>query len=171
VHIGDLLTAPFASRSFDHILFWHSLEHVREPLVVLRRARDLLRDDGFVVIGVPNIESFGARSFREHWFNLDPPRHVFGFGGTSLRTLLNRAGLCVCTLRTFSRTRDWAYSFLYSNTPMDQPVRLREPSRVQRVILSVWCKTLALAGQGDQLYAVAAKGASGCDSRVCAAHP
>jgi SAM-dependent methyltransferase len=157
VHTGDLTTAPFPTRSFDCILFWHSLEHVRDPLGVLRRARDLLRDDGCVVIGVPNIESTCARLFRHHWFNLDPPRHLFGFDSRTLRMLLDRAGLRVRTLRTFSRTHDWTYSYLYSRTALDRSVRLREPSSIQKLLLNPWCLMLSLAGRGDQLYAVAAK--------------
>lgn len=57
--IGDLetldLVAEFGKASFDAIMFGDVLEHLRDPVSVLRQARDLLAFGGFVVISIPNI--------------------------------------------------------------------------------------------------------------------
>ena len=45
---------PFADRTFDLIVCHDILEHLLEPLVVLRDAIRVLRDDGTIVISVPN---------------------------------------------------------------------------------------------------------------------
>lgn len=40
---------------FDYIIFADVLEHLRDPLLVLSETYDLLKDDGSVLISVPNI--------------------------------------------------------------------------------------------------------------------
>jgi len=55
--IGDLnfqTSLPFADKSFDIIICKDILEHILEPLAVLKEVRRILKDDGFVVISVPN---------------------------------------------------------------------------------------------------------------------
>jgi SAM-dependent methyltransferase len=57
--IGDLedpgVFDEFADSSFDVVVFGDVLEHLRDPLPVLRRSRRLLAAGGNVVISVPNI--------------------------------------------------------------------------------------------------------------------
>jgi 2-polyprenyl-3-methyl-5-hydroxy-6-metoxy-1,4-benzoquinol methylase len=59
VVIGDLeqldLVAEFGEDAFDVVVFGDVLEHLRDPLRVLRQARPLLRLGGWVVLSVPNI--------------------------------------------------------------------------------------------------------------------
>ncbi len=55
--IGDLNlqpALPFSSRSFDVVICKDILEHLLEPLAVLQEVRRVLKDDGYVVISVPN---------------------------------------------------------------------------------------------------------------------
>ncbi len=55
--MGDLNLQPllpFESRSFDVVICKDILEHLLEPLAVLQEVRRVLKDDGYVVISVPN---------------------------------------------------------------------------------------------------------------------
>ncbi len=45
---------PFKSRSFDVVVCKDILEHLLEPLAILQEVRRVLKDDGYVVISVPN---------------------------------------------------------------------------------------------------------------------
>jgi SAM-dependent methyltransferase len=47
---------PIEPGSLDCIVFGDVLEHLRNPEAVLRRYRDLLADDGSVVVSVPNVQ-------------------------------------------------------------------------------------------------------------------
>jgi SAM-dependent methyltransferase len=54
---GDLnlnTRLPFADRSFDIVVCKDVLEHLMEPLAVLREVRRVLDDHGYVVVSVPN---------------------------------------------------------------------------------------------------------------------
>jgi O-antigen biosynthesis protein len=59
VEVGDLestdLVEVFGRGSFDVVIFGDVLEHLRDPLPVLRQARPLLAPGGSVIISTPNI--------------------------------------------------------------------------------------------------------------------
>jgi SAM-dependent methyltransferase len=58
------------------VVFWHSLEHLRDPVAALERAGVLLAPRGVLVIAIPNWGSWQARALRTNWFALDIPRHL-----------------------------------------------------------------------------------------------
>jgi len=58
------------------IVFWHVLEHLRDPADQFAAAARLLAPGGVLIIAVPNAESLQARLFRDDWLALDPPRHL-----------------------------------------------------------------------------------------------
>ena len=45
----------FSKKRFDYILFADVLEHLHNPEIVLRRATDMLKENGTIVVSVPNI--------------------------------------------------------------------------------------------------------------------
>jgi SAM-dependent methyltransferase len=77
---------------FDVATFWHSLEHMDSPFESLSVVHSLLRPRGVIIVSVPNVGSWEARSFGEAWFHFDVPRHVLQLNRGSLTTLLKRAG-------------------------------------------------------------------------------
>jgi len=93
IFVGDLSEAGYPDASFDCVTLWHVLEHVPEPLVLLKEIRRILRPDGFVYIEVPNAGGWAARKYRHHWLAYDVPKHLFHFSPATLRALARRAGL------------------------------------------------------------------------------
>jgi 2-polyprenyl-3-methyl-5-hydroxy-6-metoxy-1,4-benzoquinol methylase len=65
VLVGDVeemdLQALLEGQRFDHILFLDVLEHLRDPLTVLTRARDHLAPGGRVIASIPNIAHGAVR--------------------------------------------------------------------------------------------------------------
>lgn len=95
IFVGDFLQSPYADDSFDTIVLWHVLEHVPDPVAMIRRAHQILRPGGLLVIAVPNFESLQARWTGRHWFHLDVPRHYHHFGLSVLRRLLTSNGFSI----------------------------------------------------------------------------
>jgi 2-polyprenyl-3-methyl-5-hydroxy-6-metoxy-1,4-benzoquinol methylase len=89
---GSLPHADLRDESFDVITMIHSLEHVHQPLEVLRAAHRLLAPGGQVVVAVPNIDSLAFRWFGPAWYALDLPRHLTHFAPPSLALMLHEAG-------------------------------------------------------------------------------
>ncbi|HEX3563613.1 MAG TPA: class I SAM-dependent methyltransferase [Solirubrobacterales bacterium] len=75
------------------IVFWHSLEHLREPGAAVQRAAGLLEPGGVMVIAMPNPASIQARVFGDRWLALDLPRHLVHVPAATLLARLRALGL------------------------------------------------------------------------------
>jgi len=78
---------------FDVVMFHHSLEHVPDPATDLATAARLLRRGGHLVVRTPVMGTDLWRRFGPHWWELDPPRHLFVFSRPGLEAIATRAGL------------------------------------------------------------------------------
>jgi 2-polyprenyl-3-methyl-5-hydroxy-6-metoxy-1,4-benzoquinol methylase len=92
VFAGEPLDAPFPPGSFDLVTAFHVLEHLPDPLGVLRRMLMWLAPGGSVVIEVPNVAGVGGRLFGRYWCGLDLPRHLVQFTPATVGALAERAG-------------------------------------------------------------------------------
>jgi len=77
------------------VVFWHSLEHLREPGADLERAAKLLAPGGMLFVAVPNLDSLQACAFGERWLGLDLPRHLVHIPAGGLISRLRKIGLRV----------------------------------------------------------------------------
>jgi SAM-dependent methyltransferase len=120
LHVGDVLSAPFAPARFDVITIFHALEHVPDPVGVTRRMLEWLAPGGLLIIEVPNAGGLGARLFGRAWSGLELPRHLSHFTPDTLARAVEQAGgrLVWCrhrskprhylwSLRTWLRDRGW----------------------------------------------------------------
>jgi len=90
--VGSLPHPELTAGSFDVVTMWESLEHVHNPLEVLRAAHQVLAPGGQLIVAVPNIDSLVYRWFGRDWYGLDLPRHLTHFNPWTLHMMLNRAG-------------------------------------------------------------------------------
>jgi SAM-dependent methyltransferase len=92
VFSGLLENAELESGSFDVVVINHVLEHVEKPGSILLEIRRLLKPDGLLVIGVPNIGSIMARLKGEKWASLKPEEHIWHFTPATFRRLVRDTG-------------------------------------------------------------------------------
>lgn len=85
--------APLPESCYDVITMWNVLEHLDHPVQDLRRAVEILRPGGMLVICIPNLESIGAKIFGPAWAGWDLPRHLYLFPQHQLKTVLENIGL------------------------------------------------------------------------------
>jgi spore maturation protein CgeB len=86
--------ARFPEDRFDVVTLWSTLEHLPDPVSVVREVTRVTRPGGRIWIGVPNTASLEARlrGARDH--NLAKPEHLLHFTGLTLRRFLTaRMGL------------------------------------------------------------------------------
>jgi SAM-dependent methyltransferase len=110
VWAGDVLDAPFASGRFDLVTAFHVLEHVPDPVRVLRRMLEWLAPGGLLVIEVPNAGGLGARLFGRAWSGLELPRHLSHFTPATLARAVERAGGRVVWCRHQAKPRYYLWS-------------------------------------------------------------
>ena len=89
---GDIEQFYDKERLFDVITMNHVIEHVHDPLAVLKACHRLLKPGGQLWLETPNIDSFGHLQYGRNWRGLEPPRHLLLFNQRSLLTALLAAG-------------------------------------------------------------------------------
>lgn len=92
VTTGTLEESHFDTGSFDAVVINHVLEHVPDPAGLLYEARRILKDDGLLVVGVPNIGSIMARLEGAEWASLRPDEHRWHFTPDTVKKLMTKAG-------------------------------------------------------------------------------
>jgi 2-polyprenyl-3-methyl-5-hydroxy-6-metoxy-1,4-benzoquinol methylase len=75
--------------TYHAITLWHVLEHVSDLHSTLTQLSDLLAKNGTMFIAVPNLKSYDATKYREHWAAYDVPRHLWHFSQTTMTRALN----------------------------------------------------------------------------------
>ncbi len=73
--------------NFDYIIFNHSLEHIEDHLENIRKASQILSNDGTIVIAMPVKSDYIWNLYHENWVQLDAPRHVLIHSLKSFDTL------------------------------------------------------------------------------------
>jgi SAM-dependent methyltransferase len=81
--------------TWSAVIFWHSLEHLRQPARALSHAATLLSPGGTLIIAVPNATSMQARAFGDRWLALDLPRHLVHLSPPALLAKVEALGLRV----------------------------------------------------------------------------
>ena len=88
----ELSDAKFPNCFFDAVLLRHVLEHVHHPSKILVEVRRIMKDDGVLVIEVPDAESIEARIFKARWPLWNPPEHLYHFSRGTLGPMLRKTG-------------------------------------------------------------------------------
>lgn len=92
VHEGGIEYFDGKAKLFDVITLNHVIEHVYDPIKVLKTCYDLLKPGGQLWLSTPNIDSFGHQRFRNNWRGLETPRHLVLFNRHSLSQAFISAG-------------------------------------------------------------------------------
>lgn len=97
-----LCACEFADAYFDIITFWHSLEHIADPVSALKKIHKMIKKDGLLFIAVPNIDSLEFKISKKRWFHLDLPHHLYYYSPKSLNTLLEHCGFEVLNINHYA---------------------------------------------------------------------
>lgn len=87
----------FQGNKYDLIYMSHTLEHVDDPVGVLKKLRGALARDGSIYIEVPNIEIIGDSTIVEEFFI---NKHRYHFSVASLVNTIELSGLSVSVIES-----------------------------------------------------------------------
>src|ERR1700730_13797353 len=88
IFCGTLQDARFPSEYFDYVRSNHSFEHMSLPNETLEEIHRILKPEGKLLIGVPNVESLNGRIFKQYWWYLGAPVHPFTYSANTLSQML-----------------------------------------------------------------------------------
>jgi 2-polyprenyl-3-methyl-5-hydroxy-6-metoxy-1,4-benzoquinol methylase len=75
--------------SLDVITLWHVFEHVENQNEILALFHQKLKENGKLIIAVPNCSSYDANYYKEFWAAYDVPRHLFHFSKNGMEKMMN----------------------------------------------------------------------------------
>jgi len=102
----------FPKHSFDVITLWHVLEHLPNLEEHVSILKSFLKENGSLVIAVPNYKSYDAHYYKNFWAAFDVPRHLWHFNQESVSKLFLKENMKV--IKTLPMKFDSYYVSLLS---------------------------------------------------------
>ena len=89
---GDEAFNTLQDKSFDCITLWHVLEHLQHLNIMGDKFYRWLKDDGALLIAVPNNTSTDASHYGADWAAWDVPRHLWHFSPATMQLFAQKHG-------------------------------------------------------------------------------
>ncbi len=152
---GVLPHPELRGRRFDLVFLVDVIEHVRDPVELLRACREHLAPGGRLLVITPDASSAAARLLGARWWHYRLA-HVGYFDRRSLERALERAGLAACA---WERAR-WFFSVGYLAERLGRYLPVSRLSRgLERVPGGRWLYQRTLPLNLFDSWAVIARGA------------
>jgi len=92
VYTGSLETAPDPKCLFGLVVGWMVLEHLHNPVLALQKLHRWVEPRGWLVLSVPNAGSVEFKIFRDRWYALHLPNHLYHYTPDSLSKICEAGG-------------------------------------------------------------------------------
>lgn len=152
VHEGTgSLLSTFGPDSFNVVTMYHTLEHLPNPVEQLKKVRSLLKQDGLLVVEVPNHDDWllsASKAYADFYYQ---EAHAYYFTPDTLMDLLMRAGFKT----RIEGTQRYSYQNAIQWMTRGKP-EIRSPSRCR----STWINPI------DKIYKEVLKERGICDTLI-----
>jgi 2-polyprenyl-3-methyl-5-hydroxy-6-metoxy-1,4-benzoquinol methylase len=92
VQVATVESARAPSEPVDVIAAWMVLEHLHEPVGALRRMLSWVRPGGYLIASIPDAGALERRVFKDRWYALQLPTHLFHYTPVTLARVLDAGG-------------------------------------------------------------------------------
>lgn len=158
IYRNTLETAPDPVRSYDLIVGWMVFEHLHNPVLALQKLHRWIRTGGWLVLSVPNAGSLEFKIFKDCWYALQLPNHLYHYTPVTLQRLFNREGWRIVKIfhqRTFSNliasSGYWLGEHNIFKKISDQFVRYPDDARLMQYILYPLALMLSFIGETGRM--------------------
>ncbi|RTL36260.1 MAG: class I SAM-dependent methyltransferase [Candidatus Melainabacteria bacterium] len=112
IYEGLFEEAQIPQNFFDMAVATHVIEHVANPKAFAKRALDVIKPGGILLLETPNINSFDAMLFRHrHWGGYHFPRHWVFYDADTITNLMKELGFDIIEIRYHPAPAFWNWSF------------------------------------------------------------
>jgi SAM-dependent methyltransferase len=143
VHLG-VLPHPDVNGRFDVITIVDVIEHVPDPVGLLRQARELLAPTGVLLVATPDRRSLVARLLGWKWWHYRVA-HIGYFDRTTLEAAISRAGFELSALRRPGWRFPASYLVERGMSYAPQSLQFRPPAVLDRLVIPLNLRDSMLA--------------------------
>lgn len=141
IHEGRVEELSLEAAHYQAVTLVHVVEHLLDPTATLRACARLLSPGGRLALVTPNAASLGRHAFGADWRGWEPPRHIQVYELSSLRRVVEDAGLRICQATSSSS----AAPFLYRES-----ARLRGEARSALRAFRFWMREYRRVRRGEE---------------------
>ena len=87
---------------FKYILTHHSVEHISDPLPIMKLWYQALEKNGELILATPNVNSLSFKIFKGFWYFLTPPHHYIIYSPKALKISLEKVGFKINSIEYHS---------------------------------------------------------------------
>ena len=111
VFTGELAEARYRDGQFDVVVMDDLIEHVADPVALVRESWRVLKAGGLLTVNTPNRAGLWHLLMGQRWFHYRQMEHTFFFAPVVMTDLLNRHGFDVLEIHSSSKIIDLNYAF------------------------------------------------------------
>lgn len=145
--------AKLPKNYFDLVIANHTLEHMDDPLLVLKKIHSLLTKNGIVFIDVPNAGGLGAKLLGTYWPFRLPEEHKHQFTRGSLSQIFKEAGFKV----THFESRSGLFEFANPVLELRQSLTSLKKRFFTNLLTLPYAVLATAANSGDSMSLVGKK--------------
>lgn len=136
------------NKKYDIVLLSHVLEHLENPSEEIENIKNLIKENGKIIIRIPLSSSKAFEIFGKNWFQIDAPRHLFVPTFKGVLALAKRQHLKTNHFFFDSNYTQFVVSKKYSK---DIPLNKQSKPKIWiKLYYNLLAKKLNKANNGDQ---------------------
>jgi len=100
---SDFLESKIVNKKnfFDVVVLLDVLEHLPNQNEILKNIYNVLKSGAFLVLTLPNIDSFEFKLFGKYWEWIGAPAHLFYYSPNTIKKMLEKHKFKIVFLETF----------------------------------------------------------------------
>lgn len=147
---------------FKYILSHHSIEHISNPLPIMKLWYKILQPNGTLTIATPNVNSLSFKLFKNYWYFLTPPHHYIIFSPESLKISLEKIGFKIESIEFHSSSQCFwgSLDFMIQSKRIEKNKKIKmylNNSKILKLISKPLIFFLDMLSLGDNLVIKATK--------------
>jgi 2-polyprenyl-3-methyl-5-hydroxy-6-metoxy-1,4-benzoquinol methylase len=123
IRIGPYNSNNYEKDFFDYITLDQVIEHVSDPIELLKGIYANLKEGGMAIISSPNAHGWGVKWYRNRWLHWHTPYHLHFYSKKSMRIAADKANLQITSVHhaTLSEWLYWQWIHLIFMPKINEP--------------------------------------------------
>ncbi|KPA13157.1 type 12 methyltransferase [Candidatus Magnetomorum sp. HK-1] len=159
IFCGSIHEVELKKDYFNVIRMGMVLEHMHNPVEIIKTLSLLIKPNGLLVLNVPNVSGLEMKIFGRNAYFLHVPQHLYHFTPISIKNILKKGNFKTTTIIHHQKNNDWIESAI--NADIKILTKLLENRTIDRIVnlilLEFLLKYTAFMGKTSRMTVYAEK--------------